>query len=101
MKEQRWKAVFAAILMLAGIFLGASGLQQHWRGMHNVDLSFNMSVLGLEDETDTTTTGPMTYRELYTVGLEQMQWGIWALAMGAALWVAGMAIVVEGLWNKP
>ncbi len=85
------------IALLMGIFFMVDSMQDFWRGLHNVDLSFNDCLIANDLNVDFRLMGDnydvgknMLVTDLYIIGMKQMQTSIawmmiWALLTGCCI----------------
>ena len=98
MKVDALEQVVVFALIVAGMTVALIGVQTFEIGKHNIDLSYNMALTSIDfrnweyrDWTDTTNNGnSMTFTELYSIGLNQMENGLMTVSMG--LFCAGFGV---------
>ena len=76
------KKKYKMLLMLFGLAAVVYGVYLFMTGFHNIDLAVNM-IIYTDATTDISTHGPVEYRDLYVVGLNQIMHGFVTGLIGA------------------
>ncbi len=91
--------IFCIIMIVLGVVFLCSGIDYHYRGYHNVDLVYNVRSIGYNEgfstagwvDTYNTKGDTIKLDEGYSLGLKQMNYGLYLAIGGAFLLGLGFA----------
>ncbi len=103
MKPEALEQVVALALIIGGVASALIGVQTFYIGEHNIDLSYNMALIAIDfrdgdyrDWTDTANTGQnITFTQLYSIGLNQMENGLMVVSLGLFCFGFGVSRVYK------